>query len=115
MLCRYDLKLMLFIGVDSENKSIVLAQGFFADEQTASFLWALKHYCNICGGQPEVSKVSSCRNCVFSLSWLLVLLNRDHSLGGVTVTWWDDSPTMWLYRVVIFLVWRNNDDRFSEQ
>ncbi|CAM9639208.1 unnamed protein product, partial [Laminaria digitata] len=41
---RYDLKLMLFIGVDSENKSVVLAQGFFSDEQTTSFLWALKHY-----------------------------------------------------------------------
>ncbi|CAM9288476.1 unnamed protein product, partial [Laminaria digitata] len=51
---RYDLKLMLFIGVDSENKSIVLAQGFFSDEQTTSFLWALKHYCNICGGHPEL-------------------------------------------------------------
>lgn len=55
MMCRYDLRLMLFIGVDSENKSIVLAQGFFSGEQTTSFLWALKHYCSICGGHPEVS------------------------------------------------------------
>ena len=58
-LCRrYDLKLMLFIGVNSENKSIVLAHGFFSDEQTTSFLWALKHYSNICGGHPEVRKAS---------------------------------------------------------
>ena len=28
---------MLFIEVDSENKSVVLAQGFFSDEQTTSF------------------------------------------------------------------------------
>ncbi|CAN0468273.1 unnamed protein product [Laminaria digitata] len=31
---KYDFKLMLFIGVGSENKSVVLAQGFFSDEQT---------------------------------------------------------------------------------
>ncbi|CAN0385360.1 unnamed protein product, partial [Laminaria digitata] len=36
---KYDLKLMLFIGVDSENKSAVLAQGFFSDEQTTSFAY----------------------------------------------------------------------------
>ncbi|CAN0491261.1 unnamed protein product, partial [Laminaria digitata] len=41
---KYDLKLMLFIGVDSENKSVVLAQGFFSDEQTTSFAYALKHF-----------------------------------------------------------------------
>ncbi|CAN0382849.1 unnamed protein product, partial [Laminaria digitata] len=34
---KYDLKLMLFIGVYSENESVVLAQGFFSDEQTTSF------------------------------------------------------------------------------
>ncbi|CAN0435528.1 unnamed protein product, partial [Ectocarpus sp. 13 AM-2016] len=52
---RYDMKLMLFIGVDSENKTIVFAPGFFSDEQTASFLWALEHYVEICGGRhPEV-------------------------------------------------------------
>ncbi|CAN0535817.1 unnamed protein product, partial [Laminaria digitata] len=59
---RYDLTLMLFIGVDSENNSVVLAQGFFSDELTTSFLWALKHYCTICGGHTEVSKASSSRN-----------------------------------------------------
>ncbi|CAN0435481.1 unnamed protein product, partial [Ectocarpus sp. 13 AM-2016] len=49
------MKLMLFIGVDSENKTIVFAQGFFSDERTASFLWALEHYVEICGGRhPEV-------------------------------------------------------------
>lgn len=52
---RYDLKLMLFIGVDSENKSVVLAQGFFSDEQTTSFAYALKHFVAICGGHPVVS------------------------------------------------------------
>ncbi|CAN0429829.1 unnamed protein product [Laminaria digitata] len=36
---KYDLKLMLIIGVDSENKSVVLAQGFFSDEQTTSFAY----------------------------------------------------------------------------
>ena len=67
MLCRYDLKLMLFIGVDSENKSVVLAQGFFSDEQTASFLWALKHYCTICGGHPEVRKPPLTTNGLLSI------------------------------------------------
>ncbi|CAN0478106.1 unnamed protein product, partial [Laminaria digitata] len=50
---KYDLKLMLFIGVDSENKSVVLAQGFFSDEQTTSFAYALKHFVAICGAHPE--------------------------------------------------------------
>lgn len=50
--CRYDMKLMLFIGVDSENKSVVLAQGFFPDEQTTSFAYAIKHFVQICGGHP---------------------------------------------------------------
>lgn len=48
--------LMLFIGVDSENKTVVFAQGFFSDESTASFKWALDHYCTICGGHPEVGR-----------------------------------------------------------
>ncbi|CAN0260765.1 unnamed protein product, partial [Laminaria digitata] len=52
---KYDLKLMLFIGVDSENKSVVLAQGFFSDEQTTSFAYALKHFVAICGAHPEAS------------------------------------------------------------
>ena len=81
MLCRYDLKLMLFIGVDSENKSVDLAQGFFSDEQTTSFLWALKRYCTICGGHTEVSKASSSRNGLLSFWRLLVLLNSYRSLG----------------------------------
>ena len=52
---RYDMKLCLFIGVDSENKSIVLAQGFLSDEQITSFERVLKHFIIICGGHPEVS------------------------------------------------------------
>lgn len=35
--------LMLFIGVDSENKTVVFAQGFFSDECTDIFGWALRH------------------------------------------------------------------------
>lgn len=54
-LCRYDLKLMLLVGVDSENKSVVFAQGFFSDEQTTSFSFALHHFVQICGGHPEAS------------------------------------------------------------
>lgn len=53
---RYGMHLMLFVGVDSENKTVVFAQGFFSDESTDSFLWALKHYCEICGGHPEVGQ-----------------------------------------------------------
>ena len=112
MLCRYDLKLMLFIGVDSENKSIVLAQGFFSDEQTTSFLWALEHYCNICGGHPQASKAFWSRHGLFSFSRFLVLLNRYRPLRGAIILWWNVSPTMWSYRVVIFRVRGNNDDRF---
>lgn len=50
------MKLCLFIGVDSENKSVVFAQGFFSDEQTTTFVYALEHFKKICGDKhPEVS------------------------------------------------------------
>ncbi|CAB1099118.1 unnamed protein product [Ectocarpus sp. CCAP 1310/34] len=52
--CRYGMHFMLFIGVDSENKTVVFAQGFFSDQSSDTYQWALKHYCTICGGQPEV-------------------------------------------------------------
>lgn len=100
-LSRYDLKLMLFIGVDSENKSIVFAQGFFSDEQPTSFLWALKHYCNICGGHPEVSKVCSSRNGLLTICRLFVLQNRSRSLGDAIGMPWNSSPTMSWCHVVI--------------
>lgn len=45
---------MLFVGVDSENKTVVFAQGFFSNELGDSFEWALKHYFAVCGGHPEV-------------------------------------------------------------
>ncbi|CAN0466652.1 unnamed protein product, partial [Ascophyllum nodosum] len=51
---RYHLKLCLIIGVDSENKSRVLAQAFLSDEQTASFEYVLNHFVKICGGYPQV-------------------------------------------------------------
>ena len=45
------------IYVDSENKSVVSAEGFFSDEQTTSFAYVLKHFVAICGEHPKVSSV----------------------------------------------------------
>lgn len=45
---------VLFLGVDSENRTVVFAQGFFSDQSSDTYKWALEHYCKICGGHPEV-------------------------------------------------------------
>ncbi|CAM9640468.1 unnamed protein product [Laminaria digitata] len=51
---RYGMKLCVFIGVDSENKTAILAQGFLADEPTDPFEFALKHLIKACEGHPKV-------------------------------------------------------------
>lgn len=40
---------MLFVGVDSENRTVVFAQGFFSDQSSDTYTWALEQYCKICG------------------------------------------------------------------
>ena len=49
-----NLKLML-IGVDSQNKSVVLAQWLSSDEQTTSLAYTLKHFAAICGHPDAVA------------------------------------------------------------
>lgn len=49
---RYDYKLCLYVGVDSENKTQVFAQGFFSNESTEAFDFANKFFLEICGGHP---------------------------------------------------------------
>ncbi|CBJ29724.1 putative far-red impaired response protein [Ectocarpus siliculosus] len=51
---RYNNKLCLFVGVDSENKTQVFAQGFFSNESTEAFDFANKFFLDICGGHPKV-------------------------------------------------------------
>lgn len=109
MVCRCDLKLMLFIGVDSENKSIVLAQGLFSDEKTTSFLWALKHYCSICGGHPEVSNAPLSKTCVSSIWPALGVATRVIALG-VTLTSCGGVFPLRSYHVMIFRVRENKDE-----
>ena len=52
---RYDFKLCLYMGVDSENKTIVFAQGFLSNEQSETFDFANQFFLEICGGHPKVS------------------------------------------------------------
>ena len=40
---------------DSEPESVVLVLGFFSDEQTNSFAYAIESFVDICGGHPGVS------------------------------------------------------------
>lgn len=51
---RYNYKLCLYVGVDSENKTQVFAQGFFSNESTEAFDFANKFFLDICGGHPKV-------------------------------------------------------------
>eukprot|EP00904_Undaria_pinnatifida_P011900 jgi/Undpi1/7840/HiC_scaffold_23.g10312.m1 len=51
---RYDFKLCLYVGVDSENKTIVFAQGFLGNEQSETFDFANQFFLEICGGHPKV-------------------------------------------------------------
>eukprot|EP00904_Undaria_pinnatifida_P011912 jgi/Undpi1/7851/HiC_scaffold_23.g10323.m1 len=50
---RYNMKLCLFVGVDSENKTTIFAQGLLANEQIPSFEFAIDHLIAICGGHPK--------------------------------------------------------------
>eukprot|EP00904_Undaria_pinnatifida_P011630 jgi/Undpi1/7598/HiC_scaffold_23.g10071.m1 len=50
---RYDFKLCLYVGVDSENKTIVFAQGFLGNEQSETFDFANQFFLEICGGHPK--------------------------------------------------------------
>jgi len=45
----------LYVGVDSENKTIVFAQGFLSNEQSETFDFANQFFLEICGGHPKVS------------------------------------------------------------
>ncbi|CAM9444741.1 unnamed protein product [Ectocarpus sp. 12 AP-2014] len=49
-----DVKLSLFVGVDSENKTVIFAQGFLSNEQNSSFDVANRFLLDICGGHPTV-------------------------------------------------------------
>ncbi|CAM9950714.1 unnamed protein product, partial [Ectocarpus fasciculatus] len=51
---RYDFKLCLFVGVDSENKTVIFAQGLLSNEQISSFDFANRFLLEICGGHPKV-------------------------------------------------------------
>lgn len=61
---------MLFIGVDSENKTVVFAQGFFSDESTETFEWALNH--NIWGA-PRGGPASFCGLCLILIVYRTIL------------------------------------------
>eukprot|EP00904_Undaria_pinnatifida_P004254 jgi/Undpi1/1382/HiC_scaffold_11.g04774.m1 len=50
---RYNMKLCLVVGVDSENKTTIFAQGLLANEQIPSFEFAIDHLIAICGGHPK--------------------------------------------------------------
>lgn len=52
------MKLCLFVGIDSENKTRILAQGFVSDEQVTSFEKTLVFVIKICKGHHEVSVIS---------------------------------------------------------
>lgn len=53
--CRYKLPLVLIVGVDSENKTRILAQAVIPNEQTDSFTKILKQFVDMCHGiHPEV-------------------------------------------------------------
>lgn len=58
---RYGFKLCLYVGVDSQNKTIVFAQGFMSNEQAESFDFVNKVFVEICGGHPKVSVLRACR------------------------------------------------------
>ena len=63
---RYNMKLCLFVGVDSENKTTIFAQGLLANEQIPSFEFAIDHLIAICGGHPKVGSYS-CAAIVFEI------------------------------------------------
>lgn len=46
------------MGVDSENKTQVFAQGFVSNESTEEFDFANKFFLEICGGHPKVGVVA---------------------------------------------------------
>lgn len=55
MFVRAKLPLCVFMGVDSENKTRILAQALLMNEQTESYAFAIKHFVKICaGGRPRV-------------------------------------------------------------
>ena len=49
------MRLCLFVGVDAENKDVLFSQGFLANEQTSSFVFATNHYLEVVGGHPQVT------------------------------------------------------------
>lgn len=51
---RYNMHLCLFVGVDSENKTVTFAQGLLSNEQMPSSELAIKHLVRICGEPPQV-------------------------------------------------------------
>ncbi|CAN0133952.1 unnamed protein product, partial [Ectocarpus sp. 13 AM-2016] len=48
-----DVKLSLFMGVNSENKTVIFAQGFLSNEQNSLFDFANRFLLEICGGHPK--------------------------------------------------------------
>ncbi|CAM9836724.1 unnamed protein product [Pylaiella littoralis] len=53
----FNASLCLYVGVDSENKRQVFAQGYFSRESTEAFDFANKSFLEICGGHPKAGVI----------------------------------------------------------